>query len=149
MFGIGLPELIIIFAVALIVVGPDKLPGLARSLAKTFTEIKKGLEQAKESLTQEEELNAVKAELHKELQETGADFRKKLLEERPESWHPAAEPEREADLIEMEADREADRPPDSPPAPAAHPEPQGLPAGDTGESGTQSPETNKAGPGNA
>ena len=34
MFGIGLPELILIMAVALIVVGPDKLPGLARSLAK-------------------------------------------------------------------------------------------------------------------
>ena len=34
MFGIGLPEMIVIFAVALLVVGPEKLPELARSLAK-------------------------------------------------------------------------------------------------------------------
>ena len=41
MFGIGLPEMILIMALALIVVGPDKLPDLARSLAKTIMELKK------------------------------------------------------------------------------------------------------------
>jgi sec-independent protein translocase protein TatB len=40
MFGIGLPEMIVIMAVALIVVGPDKLPELARSLAKGIGEIR-------------------------------------------------------------------------------------------------------------
>ena len=34
MFGIGLPELILIMAVALIVVGPQKLPELAKALGK-------------------------------------------------------------------------------------------------------------------
>ena len=55
MFGIGLPEMIVIFAVALIVVGPDKLPGLARSLAKGIMEMKKTLNQFKENLTEENE----------------------------------------------------------------------------------------------
>jgi sec-independent protein translocase protein TatB len=41
MFGIGLPELILIMAVALIVVGPEKLPELAKSLAKQVVELKK------------------------------------------------------------------------------------------------------------
>ena len=50
MFGIGLPELILIMAVALIVVGPDKLPGLARSLAKGIVELKKATSTLKESL---------------------------------------------------------------------------------------------------
>jgi len=55
MFGIGLPELILIMAVALIVVGPDKLPGLARSLAKGIVELKKATGTLKESLQDDDD----------------------------------------------------------------------------------------------
>ena len=55
MFGIGLPELIIIMAVALIVVGPDKLPELAKSLGKGIVELKKAAAGLKESLHDEDE----------------------------------------------------------------------------------------------
>jgi sec-independent protein translocase protein TatB len=66
MFGIGLPEMIVILAVALIVVGPDKLPDLARSLAKGVFELKKTLNQVKASLAEEENLlGSVKSDLHK------------------------------------------------------------------------------------
>ena len=41
MFGIGFPELILIMGIALIVVGPEKLPELAKSLAKGVMELKK------------------------------------------------------------------------------------------------------------
>lgn len=77
MFGIGLPELIVILGIALIVVGPDKLPDLARSIAKGILELKKTAEDVKEGLTKEggmledlrPELDAVKT-LQKELAET-------------------------------------------------------------------------------
>lgn len=41
MFGIGMPELILIGIVALIVVGPKKLPDLAKSLGKGLSEFRK------------------------------------------------------------------------------------------------------------
>jgi sec-independent protein translocase protein TatB len=53
MFGIGLPELILIMAVALIVVGPDKLPDLAKSLGKGIVELKKAASSLKESFDEE------------------------------------------------------------------------------------------------
>jgi len=64
MFGIGLPEMILILALALIVVGPDKLPDLARSIAKGIMELKKTAENLKDSLTEEgNPLNDIKPEL--------------------------------------------------------------------------------------
>ena len=55
MFGIGLPELILIMAVALIVVGPDKLPELAKSLGKGIAELKKAASTLKESLNEDDD----------------------------------------------------------------------------------------------
>lgn len=52
MFGIGLPEMLLIMALALIVVGPDKLPELARSLAKGLMELKKTAEGLKDQLSE-------------------------------------------------------------------------------------------------
>ncbi len=53
MFGIGLPELILIMGLALIVVGPDKLPGLAKTVAKQILELKKAANSLKDSLDEE------------------------------------------------------------------------------------------------
>lgn len=55
MFGIGLPELILIMAVALIVVGPEKLPELAKALGKGIVELKKAAASLKESFEEEDE----------------------------------------------------------------------------------------------
>lgn len=44
MFGIGASELLVIFLVALLVLGPDKLPEAARTLAKLFGEFRKAKE---------------------------------------------------------------------------------------------------------
>ncbi|ADH86387.1 twin-arginine translocase TatA/TatE family subunit [Desulfurivibrio alkaliphilus] len=53
MFGIGLPELLIILAVALIVVGPDKLPEMAKSIARGVLELKKAVQELQENVEQE------------------------------------------------------------------------------------------------
>ncbi|NTV49963.1 MAG: twin-arginine translocase subunit TatB [Geobacteraceae bacterium] len=50
MFGIGMPELLIIMAIALIVIGPQKLPELARSLGKGLSEFKRATESFKQTI---------------------------------------------------------------------------------------------------
>ena len=41
MFGIGLPELLVIMIVALIVLGPKRLPEVAQALGKALAELRK------------------------------------------------------------------------------------------------------------
>ncbi len=53
MFGIGMPELMIIFVIALIVIGPAKLPELARSLGKTLAEFKRATDDFKWKMEEE------------------------------------------------------------------------------------------------
>jgi sec-independent protein translocase protein TatA len=44
MFGLGFPELVVIFIIALLVFGPSKLPSLGKSLGEAIRGFKKGLE---------------------------------------------------------------------------------------------------------
>ncbi len=76
MFGIGLPELILIMALALIVVGPDKLPDLARSVAKGIMELKKTAEGLKEQFNEDgNPLDDIKPDL----EDAAKTFKSELL----------------------------------------------------------------------
>ncbi len=103
MFGIGLPEMLVIMAVALIVVGPEKLPDMARSVAKWMFELKKTVNQVKQSLADEDNLiDSVQSDLRK----TGEDLKGKLLESDHFTVHEPGGPKNvedgeEDDVIDM------------------------------------------------
>ncbi len=65
MFGIGMPEMILILAIALIVIGPKKLPDLARSLGRAMREFRKATNEFKESIQIDQELSDVKKAFNK------------------------------------------------------------------------------------
>jgi TatA/E family protein of Tat protein translocase len=59
MFGIGMPELIVIFVIALIFIGPKKLPDLARALGRGMAEFRKATSDIKANLGLEDELKGM------------------------------------------------------------------------------------------
>ena len=59
MFGIGFPELVLILVLALIVFGPDKLPQLARQIARLVWDLKKASEEFKDQLNLDEALRDI------------------------------------------------------------------------------------------
>jgi Tat protein translocase TatB subunit len=73
MFGFGFPEIILIVALALIVVGPKRLPEVARAVAKGFAEFKGALDEVQRS---------VREEVHKPMMEAKSDYLEKILAER-------------------------------------------------------------------
>ncbi|MDM8541207.1 twin-arginine translocase TatA/TatE family subunit [Desulfococcaceae bacterium HSG9] len=60
MFGMGMPEILLILGIALIVIGPKKLPGLAKSLGRALGEFKQATSDLKESMQIDSELTDVK-----------------------------------------------------------------------------------------
>ena len=77
MFGIGLPEMIIIAIVALIFIGPDKLPGVLRSIGKGLVELKRATSDVRSTV--QEEMQKIEDEIEiKEVRESAQDFKNEL-----------------------------------------------------------------------
>jgi Tat protein translocase TatB subunit len=94
MFGIGTPELLVILLVALIVLGPKRIPEVARALGKGLAELRK----ATSGLTQE--LNQARWMLEEEIR---AAERAKLASRSPRSTPPGSEHEPERQSTESTA----------------------------------------------
>ena len=62
MFGMGFFEILVIVAVAIIFLGPEKLPKALVDAAKFFKAVKKTMDEAKESLDKEVNLSKIKEE---------------------------------------------------------------------------------------
>lgn len=63
MFGIGMPELLLVLAVALVVLGPKKLPDLARALGRGFAEFRRATEDLKNTFNEEVQIKETRENL--------------------------------------------------------------------------------------
>lgn len=101
MFNIGLPELLIILAIALIIFGPNKLPELARAFGKAMREFKKATEEVKESFSEEakdleeltstlnEEKENLLTQISEEISETKQEETTSIIDELPQEEQTA------------------------------------------------------------
>lgn len=142
MFGIGMPELILILAIALMVIGPKKLPDLAKSLGRAMREFKRATSELKDSLELDSEV--------KEVRDTFGDIKSgikdSVLADKPNAGSAARVDRKVTDPDQREQDRQDDRTPDpavdegtatvsSPPPPGAPqpPDSENPPSDDASE----------------
>ena len=75
MFGIGMPELLVIAVIALLVVGPKRLPEIARSLGKGLTEFRKATEDATETLKESLRVDEIRDEIKQDVDNIKESFK--------------------------------------------------------------------------
>ena len=77
MFGIGLPEMMIIAVVALVFIGPDKLPGVLRSIGKGLVQLKRATSDVRSTV--QDEMNKIEDEIElKDVRESAQSFSNEL-----------------------------------------------------------------------
>jgi TatA/E family protein of Tat protein translocase len=92
MFGIGMPEMLLILAIALIVIGPKKLPDLAKSLGRAIGEFRKAASDLKDTISVESDMSNVKASFENLGKEKTSPVDSKAQAAEPPSNSPADEP---------------------------------------------------------
>lgn len=105
MFGIGMPEMLLILAIALIVIGPKKLPDLAKSLGRAMREFKKATNEFKETMHIDSELAEVKNAFN-----GISDDVKAAVDLKPEPGKKMDDPEQSA-AVDDALDEKHDAPP--------------------------------------
>ena len=75
MFGIGLPEMIVIAIVALVFIGPKNLPGVLRSVGRGLVQLKRATNEVR--TTVQDEMDQIEREIDlKDVKETATDLKK-------------------------------------------------------------------------
>lgn len=121
MFGsLGLPELILIFVVALLLFGPRQLPQIGRSIGRALGEFRRASNDFKRTIEEEVAAEEIR-DVHRELKSVGSESAPNL---------GPVEPSRPATGAEAPAEDAATEPPTSPEAPeASEPSEPGSPSG--------------------
>ena len=66
MFEIGFPELLVIVFVGLLVVGPEKLPQIIKTLTRSFGTIRSYLKEVKSEIEKSVGMDEIRQDLHNE-----------------------------------------------------------------------------------
>jgi Tat protein translocase TatB subunit len=96
MFGIGMPEFLLILVVALVVLGPKRLPELARSLGRGLAELKKTTGDLKQNIDFGDDLTKVQKDLQDVKNDLSGIVDKTLQEDNLTDYFKAAEHQTEA-----------------------------------------------------
>ena len=113
MFGMGMPEIILILAIALIVIGPRKLPELGRSLGRAMREFRKATSEFKASLDVDDDLGSVRRSFSELNQDLKSSLESAAFGKTPKDGASGACPENNADAPAQEAAAPADSRPES------------------------------------
>jgi Tat protein translocase TatB subunit len=123
-FGIGMQEIVLILVIALIVIGPKKLPEVATALGRAYAEFRRAFDDMKRS---------VETEIHSE------ELRRSLMDVPPPPAPPAPAPPPES-LVAASAPAPNPYPAvhDAAPPPPEQPEPAARPGAGTEDAGGRS-----------
>ncbi len=111
MFGIGFNEIIIILVIALIVIGPKKLPEIAKALGKGYREFKKAFDDVKDELNIELDDDKTYDDIRKPGKDNEDNVEKNKTEKETDKFTESLEEtdDFKLDEIESESEEEAEK----------------------------------------
>ena len=110
MFDVGFSELIVIAIVALVVIGPERLPKVARTAGLLLGRLQRYVNDVKADINREMQLDELKA-LRAEMQDSARDFEQRLHSEIRSVEETVATAAPSADPVPSIADAEVPLPP--------------------------------------